>query len=39
MAKKKYTPELLLLVAIISFIAGMFLDRWFAKGITGGEGC
>lgn len=31
--KKKYGLEIVLLVAIVCFIAGMFLDKWFARGI------
>lgn len=32
--KKKYGLEIVLLAAIIAFILGMFLDKWFAKGIS-----
>ena len=34
MGKKKYGLEIVLLVGVVAFILGMFLDKWFAKGIS-----
>lgn len=31
---KTYSLGVLVAVAVIAFILGMFLDKWFAKGIS-----